>query len=335
MCHLQGLWALSAGRAPSRPKGSWPGTFGVVTTSASTGRHSHPDRLIRPSRRDLLVGATGLAATAGLAACSSSGEVTIPAAAEPGRALLAAFPRSVPHVPVGIPTRLPYLISDEEGVPFSELTGDVGFTISMGGTEVASATVAPRSEGIPRAYLPLEIEFPEAGVYDIVGTYEGQPLESRVEVFEPDEVAAPVVGQQLPPALTPTVDNPGLVDPICTLVPECSFHGVNLQDVTTSGQRIVLLVATPAYCQTAFCGPTLGNLIDLASDREDLVVIHSEVYQKPKVNEADLQNAPLAPVPEAYSLAIEPVLYVTDEQNTITARADAIVDRSEMAELIA
>jgi hypothetical protein len=287
------------------------------------------------SRRGLLLGATGAAAAAGLAACSSAGETSIPVASESGNALIAAFPQSAPHIPVGIPTRLPFLISDLEGVPYAELPEPVNFRVSREGELVAEELVTPRSEGIPRAYLPLTVDLAESGIYDVVATFEGSDIESRFEVFEPEEVEAPVVGQQLPPAFTPTTDTPGLVDPICTLVPQCPFHTANLQDVTATGTRIALLVATPAFCQTAFCGPTLGNLIDLASTAEDMVVIHAEVYQSPKTESSDLSAAQLAPLPDAYGLTIEPVLYVTDEQSTIIARADAIIDRTEMQELLA
>ncbi len=226
------------------------------------------------------------------------------------------------------------MIGDEEGVPLAKLDGDVGFVVTGSGDTVLEDSVSPRSEGIPRAYLPLEVTFPSTGIYDVTATYEGRSMQSQVEVFNPDDVVSPVVGQQLPPAMTPTVSLPGLVDPICTLVPQCPFHTVNLEDIVGTGRRIVLLIATPAFCQTAFCGPTLGNLIDLGADREDLVIIHSEVYESPK-DEENLATAALAPVPADYGLTIEPVLYVTDESGIITARADAVVDRSEMAELIA
>ena len=88
-------------------------------------------------------------------------------------------------------------------------------------------------------------------------------------------------------------------------------------------------MATPAFCQTAFCGPTLGNLIDLASGRDDLLVIHSEVYRTTEDGvERPLERASSRRLPDDYGLTIEPVLYVTDAQGTITARADAVVDRS-------
>lgn len=267
-------------------------------------------------------------------ACSSQSEPTIPEQRGEGGSLIAAFPQSAPHVPVGVPTRLPYLVTDAEGVPLDLIEGEVPFVISHEGTTVAELDVSPRSEGIPRAYLPLEHTFDSVGIYDITASYEGRDMTGQLQVFAQSEVVSPVVGQQLPSAPTATVDATLEVDPICTLVPQCPFHAVNLADALGEGKPIVLLVATPAYCQTAFCGPTLGNLIDIADGRDDLIVIHSEVYQNPKSAKGDLAAAPLAPLPEKYGLLLEPVLYVTDDKGVITTRADAMIDRSEMAQVL-
>lgn len=300
------------------------------TTESSTAPYG---RVV--SRRAVILGGTSLAVALPLAAsCSSKSEPTVLEELGAGGSLIAAFPQSAPFVPVGVPTRLPYMVTDAEGVPLDIMEGEVPFVISHDGTTVAQLDVAPRSEGIPRAYLPLEHTFEAVGIYDISASYEGREMTSQLQVFTQAEVVSPVVGQQLPSAPTATVDSTLEVDPICTLVPQCPFHSVNLADALGAGKPIVLLVATPAYCQTAFCGPTLGNLIDLADGRDDLIVIHSEVYQNPKSARGDLAAAPLAPLPEKYGLLLEPVLYVTDSTGVISTRADAMIDRSEMAQVI-
>ena len=52
----------------------------------------------------------------------------------------------------------------------------------------------------------------------------------------------------------------------------------------------MVLLATPAYCQTSACGPILDLLIEEAGGRDDLIVIHAEVYKNPK-GVADLAQA--------------------------------------------
>jgi hypothetical protein len=109
---------------------------------------------------------------------------------------------------------------------------------------------------------------------------------------------------------------------------------VDLQDVVGKGKPIVLLVASPAYCDTDVCGPMLDLLVEQAAGRPDLVVLHNEVYKDPK-SVSDLNDAELAPVPDAYDLRFQPVLFVTDAAGRLVARGDALVDRSEMAQMLA
>ena len=83
----------------------------------------------------------------------------------------------------------------------------------------------------------------------------------------------------------------------------------------------------------AICGPVLDNLVEVVGARDDLVVIHCEVYKNPK-SVRELSEAAMAPVPDKYDLSFEPALFVTDSAGAITVRADVIVDRQEMAQLI-
>lgn len=269
-----------------------------------------------------------------ITSCSDSDDTSTPQDAGAQHALLAAFPQSVPHLGAGVPNRLPYLVSDSEGVPLSELSDPVTFNVAINGETVEeNVEVQPRSEGVPRAYVPLNVTFPEPGIYDITATYQGSGMDSQVQAYSPDEIGPPGVGEPLPPVGTPTPESPLDVDPICTRVPPCPFHSVALPDALTMGKKVALLVSTPAYCQTAVCGPILDNLINIASDRDDLIPIHTEVYANPKAVR-NLADADLAPVPAAYQMVYEPALFVTDPQGTLTARADTIVDRSEMEELL-
>ncbi len=279
----------------------------------------------------------GLAALAGVAAaCSSKGEtVTDGVSPGPDQSLTALFPRDLAYVAAGIPTRLPYTLSDAEGIPLSSITGPLSFRVSISGEDVGEPVeVAPHADGVPRPYLPLHFEFPEPGIYDVDAEYDGNRLNSQVQVFAAAEVQQPLVGSLLPSADTATLQQSFDVDPICTRTPTCPFHEVNLADVIGTGRPIAVLLATPAYCRTTACGPILDNLIEVAGGRDDLVVIHSEVYKNPK-SVTDLAEATLAPLPEAYDMTFEPCLFVTNAAGELVARGDIVVDRVEMAEMLA
>lgn len=294
-------------------------------------------------RRTLLrrgAGGLGLLALGGAAAaCGTPTDQTETVSegvdAGPDQQLAALFPRDITYLAAEAPSRLPYTLVDAEGVPLAEIGGPVTFTISFDGEQVGDPIeVEPHGDGVPRPYLPLYATFPRPGLYDIAAEVDGEQLSSQVQVFPADEVAQPLVGQVLPTANTATPQQTFDVDPICTRAPECPFHTVDLATVLGTGQPVVVLLATPAYCQTTACGPILDLLIEEASGRDDLIVIHSEVYQNPKGVD-DLSQAALAPLPAAYDMLWEPSLFVTDSSNTIVARGDIVVDREEMAQMLA
>lgn len=322
-----------------------PGRIETVPC-AVVASHPHPRRpgagsdapTAGPSRRSVLRGGLGLgAATVGgilLGSCSSEAD-TRSADNLSSHALLAAFPQTLPHIPAGVPFRLPYLISDDDGVPLTTIDGAVTFTVSRDGHELGTVRVEPHSDGVPRAYLPVGFTFPEPGRYDLTATYDGAPMSSTVEVVEPERVGPPVVGQKLPPVDSPTTERTLEVDPLCSrLKGPCPLHSVNLRDAVGLGKPIVVVIATPAYCSSDVCAPLLELVLEQTAGRDDLVVTHQEVYKNPK-GQRDLSDAQLAPVPDAYRLRFEPVLYVTDRTGTIVARADITVDRGELSELLA
>lgn len=311
----------------------------VDTPPSMTGRPTTGPSTI--GRRQLLrgglagIGATVLGGTV-LAACSSSGD-TVDEGVDPGPelSLMAMFPRDVAHIAAGHPTRLPFTLVDVEGVPLSDLEGPASFTVLFDGEQVGDPVqVGPRGDGVPRPYLPFEFEFPRPGLYDVEADYAGEVLTSQLQVFRPEEVRTPLVGAPLPSVNTPTTANSLEVDPICTRVPTCPFHEHDLADALTTDRPVVVLLASPAYCRTTACGPILELLVEHAADRDDLIVVHSEVYKNPKAVD-DLADAALAPLPDQYVMPFEPCLFVTDASHTLVARGDVVVDREEMGEMLA
>jgi hypothetical protein len=301
-----------------------------------------PGQPLALNRRRLLlsgIGGVGLVtATALSAACSSGATDTTSEGVNPGpkETLTALFPRNIAYVASGVPSRLVYTLSDAEGVPAFELPGPMTFSVERDGVSLGDPVeVAPRSDGVPRPYLPLYFTFPAPGLYDVYARRGSTRLNSQVIVSPASEVESPQVNSLLPPANTPTTTMSFDVDPICTRVPRCPFHEFDLPLALGTGRPIVVLLATPAYCQTAACGPILDLLIEeAASLPENVIVIHSEVYQNPKMVR-ELSEAALAPLPLAYKLGFEPSLFVTNSANVIQVRGDIAVDRGEMAQMLA
>jgi hypothetical protein len=142
-------------------------------------------------------------------------------------------------------------------------------------------------------------------------------------------VHIPQVGATAPSVATPTTSNARGVNPICTRDPACPFHSIDLATALTTPKPTVLLIGTPLYCQTNICGPVLELLIDAASHRDDLQVIHAEVYANP-TQVSSITQATHAPVVDAYGLPFEPCLFALRPGGMISQRLDLIWDRSEL-----
>jgi hypothetical protein len=283
------------------------------------------------SRRGFLAGTLGLVASSGplLAACGggktsgSSGAAAGSAAPNGGFKVVQFFKSGT--FAAGVPQRLPFGLGDTNGVLQSGGPNSVVFHVfdADGKAEVvAPVTVARHTKDLSRPYWPLEVNLP-AGTYQARMTYGSKTLEPAFfDVSDPATVTVLHAGQQLPALATPTVADANGVAPICTRQPACPLHDTTLAAGLTAGRPIAFLVATPAYCQTAICGPVLDVL--LKHRAADITMLHAEVF-----TDSTLKTPTEAVVKTG--LDYEPCLFLARADGTITERLDVIFDSDDVA----
>lgn len=180
------------------------------------------------------------------------------------------------------------------------------------------------SEGLPkgRGIYVVEAAFPVAGVYRSVVETRGRRVPFAVQVKSVAE--APRVGDAAPRAASPTPTATLGVDPICTRRPPCPLHTVSLSDVVGTGRPVAVMFATPALCQSQYCGPVLDELLDVRGPYESRVTfVHVEIY-------ASTKGATLAPTVQAWGLPSEPWLYTIAGDGTIVGRLDGAISTPEI-----
>jgi hypothetical protein len=102
------------------------------------------------------------------------------------------------------------------------------------------------------------------------------------------------------------------------------LHKVSLSEVVGTGRPVAVLFATPALCQSQYCGPVLDELLDVRRPYEDRVAfVHVEIYRSNR-------GADLAPTVEAWGLPTEPWFFTIDGAGTITGRLDGAFGGDEM-----
>jgi hypothetical protein len=274
-----------------------------------------------------------------LAACgsgderTSAGDATTPSTgggaaagtASGGLTLLRVF---APEQAAGIPLRLPLAFADADGAPTDRVPDAIRVTaVSPSGVAAAPLEVARRGQGIPTPYFPFEATLDEPGTWELRIAAGDAETTTDLTVRPRQELAVvPGPGEALPSIPTPTTADQLGVEPLCTATPACPFHDVGLDQALAAGLPVVLLVATPAFCQTAVCGPVLELLVERqAALAGRATVIHAEVY-------TDDGATDTTSTVDALGLRYEPSLFVATADGTVQGRLDYTFDATELDE---
>jgi hypothetical protein len=100
-----------------------------------------------------------------------------------------------------------------------------------------------------------------------------------------------------------------------------------------NGKPTVLLFATPAFCQTRFCGPAYEMTSELQQRYGDQInFVHVEIYTglpNPAAN-----NWEVAPAMTAFGLSTEPWLFLIDRNGVVFYRVEGLFTTDEIEQYI-
>ena len=193
-----------------------------------------------------------------------------------------------------------------------------------GSTEGTVLDTTLYKKGLPtgRGVYVVDATFPVAGVWTALVVTEQRPLGFAVEVKAHPE--APIVGAVAPRAVSPTPADTLNVMPICTRRPKCPLHDTSLDQLTGTGMPLAVMFATPARCQSQYCGPVLDELLDLREHYADRIQFHHvDIYRSNRGTE-------LSPTVEAWGLPSEPWLFTVDATGVIRGRLDGAFGLGEI-----
>ncbi len=212
----------------------------------------------------------------------------------------------------------------------------------LGGPEVPvtvrfSALDADITEDVPGEWLTTDasslglyvapVAFAEAGLWEVTVLAGDQEVGGAlIEVV--DESVVPNVGDPAPATVTPTGETAEEIAAISTdPEPEAGFYDLSIDEAVANGRPTVIAFATPAFCRTALCGPTIESVKTATAGRDGLDVVHVEPF--------DLELAPqgiLEPLPVMldWNLLTEPWVFVVDADGLITASFEGIIGQGEL-----
>jgi hypothetical protein len=189
--------------------------------------------------------------------------------------------------------------------------------------------IVPEATGLYRA----RFDFDRPGTWLATVIPEEGPSLEPVPFLVLADPLAPALGEPAPSLVTPTLADLPLERLTTDLTPDPAFYEVSLDEALTNGRRTVLVFSTPAYCQTAACGPLLDNVQDVSPQYPDVDFIHVEVFTEFWTEDFAPTPAYLAPSagPDGFSLPSEPWVFVMDETGTVVARFEGVMAPEELA----
>lgn len=187
----------------------------------------------------------------------------------------------------------------------------------------------------PRGVFTARLEFDRAGEWGIgavVTDADGVERKATARVRVKDTSATPLIGTAAPRSVSKTlVDVDGFEQITTDFEPDADFYGMTIADALDDGKPLLLVFSTPAYCQTATCGPQLGVIKELKAEYAGRMnFIHIEVYDNPHEIEGDLSRAVISPTAEEWELPSEPWTFIVDGDGVIRAKFEAFTTRDEL-----
>jgi hypothetical protein len=243
------------------------------------------------------------------------------------------------------PNRFMFSFLDEANTPVAapDRTASVAFydLAADPETPVASSdgTFLWGIEGTVGIYV-VSASFASAGLWGAEFTTTpagGSPETIRLQFEVHREPLVVSVGDPAPASDTPTLaDVGGDVAMLSTdKDPVERFYETSIADAIAAKEPFIVVFATPKFCASAQCGPTLDRVKPVAAANPDLTVINVEPYQLEAV-EGQLQpvltdgGLTLVQAARDWKLLSEPWIFVVDGDGIVAASFEGIVSEAEL-----
>jgi hypothetical protein len=194
----------------------------------------------------------------------------------------------------------------------------------------------------------FDARFPTAGTWGAQFTLtvgDSAPEVIRVGFDVQPKSVVVAVGDPAPSVDTPTLaDVGGDVAKISTDdEPVDGFYETSIADALAAKKPFVVVFATPKFCKTAQCGPTLDRVKPIAAAHPGVTFINVEPYQlklvdgqlQPVLTDTDPPDLITAPATDAWHLISEPWVFVVDGDGIVTASLMLIFSDEELEAAVA
>lgn len=301
----------------------------------------------------------GASPTPGASASAAAGACPVtpaPAGAPEGWDVTSQSPSVFPQIinPSGTvtcgTTRLMFSFLDSQNVPVAKPDRKV----DVKAFDLGADPKKPVAEG-PATFIwaiepqvgvyVIDLDLPTAGDYGVEFTTtpaggSAETIRTTMEVQPSTSVIS--VGDKAPASDTPTLDDVGgdiakiSTDP----KPDPAFYTTSIADAVAAHKPFVVAFATPKFCVSKQCGPTLDRIKPIAAKHPGVTVINVEPYQL-QYADGGLQpvldasgNLTPTKATDEWHLPSEPWVFVVDKDGIVTNSFMLIFSDDELDEAL-
>lgn len=187
-----------------------------------------------------------------------------------------------------------------------------------------------------RGVYTAQVPFDRAGYWGVEATVDlGGPQTVRIpfQVLPSHQVPAP--GDAAPASQNLTVSTPGAAPATIdsrasetTPVPDPELHQTTVAQALTEKRPVLLVISTPTYCESRFCGPVTDMAGELAKEYGNRArFIHIEVWKDYRAQQ--LNDAAQEWIARGQDIN-EPWVFLIGADGKVTLRSDNVASRIEI-----
>ena len=196
-----------------------------------------------------------------------------------------------------------------------------------------------------RGMYIADVDLPEAGTWgaEFTTAVPNAAAETiRLSFTVLDTPTAIAVGQKAPPSKTPTATDVGgdLIKISTDANPDPAFYQTSVADALAAHKPFILIFATPKFCTSQQCGPTLDHFKTIAAAHPDVTFINVEPYKLDFKDGAlqavlDSQNQLIAnDFSNQWGLRSEPWMFAVDRNGVVQGSYLITITDAELASIL-
>ena len=192
---------------------------------------------------------------------------------------------------------------------------------------------------VERGLYVTNLTFDRPGEWAIRATVLGDDeIPRRASLFfdVPERTLAPAIGERAIPSRSKTIEDAERLSQLTTgSLQDEDLYRISIADAVENGLPTVIVMASPAFCVNAVCGPQVEVLRDLKNEFAGQAnFIHVDYYENPEEIQGDLSRAELSSVAREWSLPSAEWSFVVDREGIISGRFEGFTPLGELRQAL-